>query len=209
MRKLQIIDSETVIGHLKEIFAIHDIPDVIRSDRDLQFTSLAFKNFATKNNISLTYSDPYFSQGNGCAERAVRLAKRLFKQADPLAALMAYRTTPLESTGYSPSQLLMGRDIKTMLPMLQHKLILKYTPSCDVKDNDSKAKAKSAESYNMRKGAKILPELKDNQAVRIQLPAEKQWGVAEKIIARRGETSYFIRNRRHLQAIPEPIVTDG
>ena len=94
-----------------------------------------------------------------------------------------------------------------MLQMLPHKLIPKYTPSCDVKDNDSKAKAKSAESYNMRKRAKILPELKDNQAVRVRLPAEKQWGEAEKIIARRGETSYFIINRRHLQAIPEPIVT--
>ena len=104
----------------------------------------------------MTYSIPYFSQGNGCAERAVRVAKRLFKQADPLAALMAYRTTPLESTGYSPSQLLMGRDIKTMLPMLPHKLFPKYTPSCDVRDNDSKAKAKSAESYNMRKGVKTL-----------------------------------------------------
>ena len=176
MRKLPRIDSETVINHLKEIFAIHCIPDVIRNDRGLQFTSIVFKNFATKNNISLTYSDPYFSQGNGCAERAVRVARMLFKQADPLAALMAYRTTPLdiETTGYSPSQLLMGRDIKTMLPMLPHKLFPKYTPSCDVRDNDSKAKAKSAESCNMRKGVKTLPELKDNQAVRVRLPAEKQ-----------------------------------
>ena len=90
--------------------------------------------------------------------------------------------------------------------MLPHKLFPKYTPSCDVRDNDSKAKAKSAESYNMRKGVKTLPELKDNQAVRVRLPAEKQWGEAEKIIARRGETSYFIRNRLHLQAIPELIL---
>ena len=40
----------------------------------------------------------------------------LKKSEDPYLALMAYRSTPLE-VGYSPSELLMSRTLRTTVPI--------------------------------------------------------------------------------------------
>ncbi len=63
-------------------------------------------------------SSPRFPQSNGEAERAVQTVKNLLKKAqDPCKALLDYRSTPLEGIGFSPSQLLMSRRLKTTLPV--------------------------------------------------------------------------------------------
>jgi len=185
--KLYRIDSDTVIKSLKRIFATFGIPEIVKSDRGLQFNSLMFKQFSYDYEFQLMFSDPYYPQGNGCAERAVQVAKRLFRQTDPYASLMAYRSTPLDVTGYSPSQLLMGRTIRTKLPTITQKLSPAWPDLSDVKSNDASAKAKSADGFNKRKGARKLPELREDQQVRIRLPHEKHWSQPEDIISRRGK----------------------
>ncbi|UYV70814.1 hypothetical protein LAZ67_8000723, partial [Cordylochernes scorpioides] len=63
-----------------------------------------------------TTSSPKYPQSNGMAESAVKMIKaRLKKSQDPYLGLLAYRTTPLEN-GFSPSELLMGRKLRTDLP---------------------------------------------------------------------------------------------
>ena len=76
-----------------------------------------------------------------------------------------------------------------------------------IKENDFNAKLKSEKNYNRRKGARKLPPLSNNQTVRVRLPHQKEWGTPEDLIGRRGNTSYLIRNRKHLQAMPDNIVT--
>ena len=59
---------------------------------------------------------PRYPQANGEAVRAVRTIKGLLKKnADPYLALLMYRSSPLQN-GLSPSELLMGRKLKTTLP---------------------------------------------------------------------------------------------
>ena len=78
-------------------------------DNGRQFTSQEFQQFVQTNKIRHLTSNPLFPQGNGMAERTVQTVKHLMRSAtDPYAALLAYRTTPLEH-GYSPAQLLFGR----------------------------------------------------------------------------------------------------
>lgn len=203
--KMARIDSESVIYALKKIFSIFGIPDIVKSDRGLQFNSASFKNFAHEYDFVLNFSDPFYPQGNGCAERAVQVAKRLYKQPDPLVALMSYRSTPLDTTGCTPSQLLMGRNIRTKLPTLPANLSPFWPDLTAVRNNDNYAKERSAELFNKRKGARKLPELVEGQAVRIRLPLDKQWSQPENVLLRRGETSYAVRNRKYLQPIPEPF----
>ena len=45
----------------------------------------------------------------------------LEKGDDPYIALMAYRSTPLENG--SPSELLMGRKLRTTIPMITEQLL--------------------------------------------------------------------------------------
>lgn len=201
--KLHMCDSESVINALKVIFSTFGIPDIIKSDRALSFTSFSFKNFARDYDFVHYLSDPYYPQGNGCAERAVQVAKRLYKQADPLVALMAYRSTPLETTGYSPAQLLMGRNIRTQLPVLPLNLIPNWPDMKEVQVNDENAKIKSAKYFNQRKGARVLSQLKEGQDVRVRLPKDKEWNTPQKLLFKNGETSYAIRNRRYLIPLPD------
>ncbi|KAJ8369344.1 hypothetical protein SKAU_G00093720 [Synaphobranchus kaupii] len=58
-----------------------------------------------------------FPQSNGEAECMVQTVKNLKKAADPYLALLAYRVTPLQN-GYSPAELLMGRQLYTTVPTL-------------------------------------------------------------------------------------------
>ena len=59
------------------------------------------------------------SSANGEAELAVQTVKNLLRMsADPYVALLMYRATPLQN-GFAPSELLMGRKLKTKLPSLK------------------------------------------------------------------------------------------
>lgn len=107
---------------LKELFSVHGIPDVVISDNALQFSSQTFTEFAKTYGFIHTTSSPRYPQANGEAERAVRMAKVMLKKnADPYLALLSYRATPLQN-GLSPSELLMGRRLKTQLPVLPSTL---------------------------------------------------------------------------------------
>ncbi|KAL7867548.1 hypothetical protein SRHO_G00089320 [Serrasalmus rhombeus] len=73
-------------------------------------------------------SDPTLCQlkkhcaSNGEAERTVRTIKNLLKKsADPYLTLMAYRAAPL-ANAYSPTELLMGRKIRTPVPVIPSQL---------------------------------------------------------------------------------------
>ena len=53
----------------------------------------------------------------------VKTVKGLSHSDDPYLAMQIDRTTPLPWCGYSPSELLMGRKMKTDIPILSEKLM--------------------------------------------------------------------------------------
>lgn len=108
--------TKEVVTHLKSIFARHGIPETLISDNGPQYASREFAEFSKDYEFEHRTSSPYFPQGNGEAERAVGTIKSLLRKSmDPYKALLAYRSTPLQN-GYCPSQLLMGRLLRSTVP---------------------------------------------------------------------------------------------
>ncbi|UYV70333.1 K02A2.6-like [Cordylochernes scorpioides] len=123
--RLDNLSAETVILHTKSIFARHGIPKLVRMDKGPQFKNYLFQNFEKRFGFRHIMSSPKYLQSNVMAESAVKMIKaRLMKSQDPYLGLLAYRTTPLEN-GFSPSELLMGRKLRTDLPT--HPDLLKPT----------------------------------------------------------------------------------
>lgn len=108
---LNVASADTVMAALKDVFSCHGIPETAMLDDGPQFSCALFKDFAREDRFTHITSSPRYSQANGEAERAVATVKGLWKGGGEKAkALMSYCATPLES-GYSPAQLLMGRQI--------------------------------------------------------------------------------------------------
>ena len=204
VKLLLSVDSESVINNLAEIFACFGIPEVLRTDGGPQFKSKLFYKFTEDFNIIHQMTDPYFPQANGCAERAVQVAKRLFKTPDPLRALMEYRGTPIATTGCSPAQLLMGRRIRTNLPTVPSRLTPKWPDLDTVRRRDAEAKLKMEAGFNRRQGARPLSGLSIGQEARVRLPQDKAWSEPVRVTATDKPNSYLIRNRKFLAPIPMP-----
>lgn len=96
--------------------------------------------------LSVNTSSPRYPQANGEAERAVKAVKNILKkEKDPAKALLAYRSTPLAS-GYSPGELLMGRNIKATIPIRPEQLLPKLTDNHFFKEKEERCRAKQKTS---------------------------------------------------------------
>ena len=56
---------------LRQVFAVHGLPEVLVSDNGTAFTSAEFQNFVQRNVFRHITSAPYHPATNGLAERAV------------------------------------------------------------------------------------------------------------------------------------------
>src|SRR5436190_7299385 len=106
-----------MIKSLKVSFEKHGITESIRSDSGVQFLSEEWNKFKTTYDFAIETSSPYHKQCNGQAESGVKIFKNILKKCeDRHLGLLAYNTTQ-KGCGYSPSQLLMGRTLRTTLPV--------------------------------------------------------------------------------------------
>ncbi|XP_060774394.1 uncharacterized protein K02A2.6-like [Neoarius graeffei] len=208
--------GETTRTRLKCIFARWGCPNVLITDNGPQFTGRAFQQFAKDYDFQHITTSPHYPQANGEAERAVQTAKKILKQSDPFAALLSYRSTPLQATGASPAQLMMGRQIRTPIPTLESHLQPAWPDLHQVRQADAKAKANYRRNFNRRHNVTDLPELSPGTAVALKLDGEQGWRKDGKVL-KMCETprSYLIqtdkgvlrRNPHHL--MPKVNMDDG
>lgn len=108
---------------LEETFAHFGYPHTLVTDNATTFTSTEFQQWCNDRGITHLTGAPYHPATNGTAERLVQTFKQALRKSDlpPRMALLEflqqYRRMPLP-TGYSPSELLNGRQIRTRIDTL-------------------------------------------------------------------------------------------
>lgn len=138
---------------------------MVSSDNRPQFASEPFKKFARDWSFRHVTTSPHFQQSNGEAERAVRTTKMILKKSSDLyLALMAYHATPL-ANGYSPTELLIGRRIKTTVHVIPSQLNLRCADMKDLKNTDRRYRKKQCQNFNQRHRACDLTQLQHGDHV--------------------------------------------
>lgn len=130
--EVKIVSSATssaTIEHLRSIFSVHGLPELIVSDNGSVFTSAEFQDFMVGNGIRHIRTAPYHPASNGQAERAVKIVKDALKKStkDSLQTqlsrfLFRYRLTPHSTTGVAPAELLFGRRPRSHLDLVKPTL---------------------------------------------------------------------------------------
>ena len=125
---LKKIDSVSVAEALFTVFARMGLPEEIQSDNGSQFTSGMMKEFHKLLSIKGIYSSPYHAQSNGVVERfhgtlkpmlrkVIKSQPRQWHRYIP-ALLFAVREMPNASTGFSPFELMFGRQPRGPIDLL-------------------------------------------------------------------------------------------
>lgn len=124
-------DVDSTLDALREIFARFGIPITLVSDNGPPFQSSKFEQFCTKNKIRHITSPVYHPNSNGAVEVAVKsfkhsLTKMIMdnKSSDSVSTLVSrylltYRNTPHWVTEKAPAELLLGRNVRTILDFLR------------------------------------------------------------------------------------------
>ena len=146
------------------------------------------------------------------AERAVRTVKDMWKrETDKNAALMAYRSSPLES-GYSPAQLLYGRQIRTRVYDSGRMVDLE-----EFRRRDLEVKGRQTKSTDKRRRAKVMEELRVGD--RVWVKESKDAKGHEGIVIRKASEpqAYWVevngrflrRTRVHLRKLEREDLQEG
>ncbi|UYV84912.1 K02A2.6-like [Cordylochernes scorpioides] len=202
--QLDRLTANVVVRSCKSIFARHGIPETVVSDNGTQFgAAREFANFARQYGFTHVTSSPRFPQSNGMAEAGVKIAKLILKKnQDPSLGLLEYRSTPLEN-GYSPAELLMGRKLRTTLPIAPDNLNPKLVDSQTLKRKEGRRRKDMKSRYDRRCGATDMEELSEGDTVWIT--DMRTWGIVKKKVST--PRSYMVdtpvgtlrRNRFHLR----------
>lgn len=119
----QSTSTKATTDILEQDFAHFGYPHSIVTDNATTFVSSEFKEWCKERGIMHLTGAPYHPATNGAAERMVQSFKRALRKStlSPKAAiqqfLIQYRRTPTIN-GYSPSEMLNGRQIRTKIDSL-------------------------------------------------------------------------------------------
>ena len=117
------VSAKSTIDLLEQDFAHFGYPHTLVTDNATAFMSEEFQSWCKENGIVHLTGAPYHPATNGAAERLIQTFKQALRKSGlpPRKALqeflMQYRRTP-NSTGYSPSELLNSRQIRTKIDTL-------------------------------------------------------------------------------------------
>ena len=177
---LKAIDTVTIAEELFKVFSRMGCPQEILSDNGSQFTSGLMKEIFRLLSIKGVHTSPYHAQSNGVVERFHGTLKPMLKkviQKQPKlwhrylpALLFACRELPNESTGYSPFELMFGRQPRGPMELLantwtdhsvsqEEKSLCQYvfdlkntiTEACEIAQQNVESASKKNKHYHDKK----------------------------------------------------------
>ncbi len=195
-----------MVEGLKEAFSHHGIPETLVSD-NMPFNSHEFHAFTKLTNTQQITSSPGYAQSNGQAERAIQTVKNLMRKSDNIwLALLEYRNSPIAGCTFTPAQILMGRALRSIIPVMNENL-----QPCTIDPQMQLKVQKNRQKFYYDRGAKPQEELKEGEIVRIR--RDRHWYPAQVINKAPEPRSYWVqhngtnlrRNRRHLLQTGETV----
>lgn len=174
---MKTITAEKTIQSLEIIFARHGLPEVIVSDNGRQFTAEIFAEFCDNNGIHHRKVTPKWAQANGEVERQNRSIMKRLKIAqaenkDWKRELIKYlgvqRTTPHQTTGKTPAELLFNRKLRTKLPQITEQVYDQET-----RDKDAVMKFTQRQYADTKRNAKPCEIKAGDQVLVKQTPMNK------------------------------------
>ena len=152
---LKKTDAATVCDALCEVFTRLGIPDEILSDQGSNFLSNLTHKVMETLQVKQIKTSPYHPQCDGMLERFHSTLKSMMRKTCKAAkdwdlylpyTCFAFRDSVHSATGFTPFQLLFGRDVRGPLSLLKQQLIGEVTGSRTVIDYvyDLKEKLRAA-----------------------------------------------------------------
>ena len=188
---LRTVDSKSVLEALLQVFSRMGIPGQVLSDNGANLTGTLMKEVFILLGIKSIRSSPYHPQSNGMLERfhatlkgMLRKTKGSFQgQWDEAlqTALFAYREVPCESTGFSPFELMFGRQARGPLDLIKENWegpsttnsnIIKYVTTLADRFYEIRKAVLSHETEAKEKGKKWYDK---GARLRTFEPKEKVW----------------------------------
>ena len=194
--------AEKTVEVVREMFSRYGLCNELVSDNGPQFISDEFKSFLYTNGVKHTLTAPYHPASNGAAERAVQTLKNALKkhslEKEPgqtvhqklCSFLLTYRTTPHSTTGVSPAELFMKRQLRTRLSLIK--------PDLQLNIEDKQEKMKDYRDAHVPK----LREFVKNERVRVKncRGGDIKY-VPGVIIHRNGPVNYLVRVGRNIRYV--------
>ena len=221
---LKTISTEAVAEALIEIFSRVGIPKEVVSDQGSQFVSDVMKEVSRLLSLKQLVTSPYHPMCNGLVERYNATLKSMLKRMcaeqptewDRYIAplLFAYRGVKQESLGFTPFELLYGRNVRGPVQVLKElwsnddiepdtKLTYEYVidlknriaETCELaRSNLEKAQVKQKRLYNLKAHKR---EFKIGSRVLVLKPTSHnkllmQWQGPFKVISKERDNDYKI-----------------
>ena len=161
--EVEVVDStsfEQLRPALDRSFSLLGIPTSITHDNGSPYQSAEWKNYSKEMGFEMRLCTPEHPEANGIAERFMAVIVKTVHAAiaearDPKTEirrrLMNYRNTPHPSTGKSPSELIMGRPLKTKIAALVTPARGKVHEEAKLQDKATRTLRK--QRYDKRKNA--------------------------------------------------------
>ena len=222
---LKTIDTISVAEAMLEMYSRVGFPEEVLSDRGSNFTSDMMKEISRLISVRRLTTTPYHPMCNGLCERFNGVLKTILRKLTSErpkdwhrylpAVLFAYREVPNESTGFSPFELLYGRDVRGPMSILKEvwlkeqsneekKDVYQYVldlrerieGTCKTAREELEKSARRYKRYYDRTAKSRI--LQENEEVLLLLPTDTskllvQWKGPYKVVERTGKYTYKIQ----------------